>query len=522
MTAMERLGRLAVFAPALLLACATSKAPAPATPATAAPRAETGVSETGTPDAPFRTALPEPGDPVVFKAPVPSVHALKNGLSVWIVEQHELPLATVELVVRAGEDTDPSGKPGTASFVADMLDEGTSLRDAPAIAAAFEDQAALFRSQADKDSLVAAVSFPSASLSPVLDVFADCALRPAFKKADLERVRALRLGDLAQLEADPAQIGRTVLNRTVFGEGHPWAFPTTGTVASTRAAKGDQLAAWHKAWVRPNNAVLVVVGDVTPAKLLPELERRFGGWKSATLPKRRSLAPIARKGPRVVTVVDRPGAAQSQLWVGELGLSAGSADLYAAQVASQVLGGGFKSRLNANLRSGKGYTYGAFSAFDVRREPGLFAAIAPVVANKTPEALQELLAEIDRLREGGVDASELADAKSGLIQSLPAEFGSTTTTALAFGKLVALGRPPDYFSSYPEKLQAVSREDVARAARARFDTRSLAIVVVGPLAELRPRLEALGLGGIALRDATGEAVKATRAVKSGKTETGKN
>ena len=161
---MERLGRLAVFAPALLLACATSKAPEPATPAPApAPRAATGVSETGTPDAPFRTTLPEPGDPVVFKAPVPSVHALKNGLPVWIVEQHELPLATVELVVRAGEDTDPSGKPGTASFVADMLDEGTSLRDAPAIAAAFEDQAALFRSQADKDSLVAAVSFPSAS-----------------------------------------------------------------------------------------------------------------------------------------------------------------------------------------------------------------------------------------------------------------------------------------------------------------------------------------------------------------------
>ena len=138
------------------------------------------------------------------------------------------------------------------------------------------------------------------------------------------------------------------------------------------------------------------------------------------------------------------------------------------------------------------------------------------MADKTPEALRELLAEIDRLREGGIDASELADAKSGLIQSLPAEFGSTTTTALAFGKLVALGRPPDYFASYVQKLEAVSRDDVAKAARARFDTKNLAIVVVGPLAELRPRLEALGLGDLALRDATGEAVKAARAVKAGK------
>lgn len=512
---MDRIGTLALLAPGFLLACATSGTPPPASPpVAAAPGAASAVSETGTPEAPFRKALPEPGAPVTFQAPVPAVKTLKNGLPVWIVEQHNVPLATVELVVRAGEDTDPSGKPGTASFVADMLDEGTTMRDAPAIAAAFEDQAALFRAQADKDSLIAAVSFPAASLSPVLDVFADCVLRPAFKKPDLERVRALRLGDLAQLEADPAQIGKTVLNRTVFGEGHPWAFPLTGTVASTRAARGDQLAAWHRSWVRPNNAVLVVVGDVNPATLLPELERRFGGWKPAALPKRRSLTPVQRKGPRVVTVVDRPGAAQSQLWLGEIGLGASSTDLYAAQVASTVLGGGFKSRLNANLRSGKGYSYGAFSAFDVRREPGLFAVIAPVVAEKTPEALRELLGEIDRLREGGIDATELADAKSGLIQSLPAEFGSTTSTALAFGKLVALGRQPDYFVSYVQKLEAVTREDVARAAQARFDTKGLAIVVVGPLAELRPRLEALELGTIALRDATGEAVKAARAVKS--------
>jgi zinc protease len=256
-TPMTSFARLALLTPAALLACATSSTPAPAT-ATAAARPDAGVSETGTPDAPFRQVLPEPAAPVAFQAPVPSVQKLKNGLTVWIVEQHQLPLATVELVVRAGGDTDPSGKPGTASFVADMLDEGTALRDAPAIAAAFEDQAALFRSRADKDSFIAVVSFPSGSLGPALDVFSDCVLRPAFKKPDLERVRALRLGDLAQLQADPAQIGRTVLNRTVFGDNHPWAFPPAGTVASTKAARGDQLAAWHRSWVRPNNAVLVV------------------------------------------------------------------------------------------------------------------------------------------------------------------------------------------------------------------------------------------------------------------------
>jgi zinc protease len=498
------------------LACATSGPPptAPAAQTTVA-ASDAGVSMTGTPDAPFRQTLPPPGPPVAFEAPVPRVFKLKNGLSVWVVERHEVPLATVELVVAAGEDTDPANRPGTASFVADMLDEGTALRDAPTIAAAFEDQAAIFRAQADGDSVAAAVSFPSSSLGPVLDVFSDAVLHPSFRAEDVSRVRALRLGDLAQLEADPAQVGRTVLTRTVFGDQHPWAFPPLGTVASLKGIQRSELAAWHRIWVRPNNAVLVVVGDVQTAELLSQLESRFGGWKAGALPKRRSLAPARHKAPRVVTVVDRPGAPQSQIWVGQLGLGPSSTDYYAAQVASQVLGGGFKSRLNANLRSGKGYSYGAFSFFDVRREPGVFAAAAPVVADKTPEALRELLHEVKRLREGGVDESELADAKSGLIQSLPAEFQTTTSTALALGRLYALGRPPNYFASFAQKLQAVTRDDVARAARERFNPDAFSIVVVGPLAELRPRLEALELGAVSVRSATGEAVKATRAVRSG-------
>ena len=448
---------------------------------------------------------------MVFPAPVPRSTTSKNA-AIWVVEKHDIPLVTVELVVGAGEDTDPARRAGTASFVADMLDEGTRLRDAPSIAAAFEDQAPLFRSQADGDSLAAAVSFPAGALGPVLEVFSDCMLHPAFRTKDVERIRALRLGDLAQLEADPTQVGRSVLGRTVFGEDHPWAFPALGSVASLKAVRSTELAAWHKTWVKPNNAVLIAVGDVKTPELLRQLSPASPGGPRRSSPSG-SLVPGAQ-GPRVVTVVDRPGAAQSQLWVGELGLGASSTDLYPAQVAATVLGGGFKSRLNANLRSGKGYSYGAFSFFDVRREPGVFAVAAPVVADKTPEALNEVLGELQRLRDGGIEDAELADAKSGLIQSLPAEFQTTTSTALAFGRLYALGRPPDYFADYVRKLQAVTREDVAAAARQRFRPETLAIVVVGPLAELKPRLEALNLGALEVRDASGEAVKAARAVRS--------
>jgi len=442
------------------------------------------------------------------------VFRLKNGLPVWVVEKHDIPLVTVEMVVGAGEDTDPARRPGTASFVADMLDEGTRTRDASAIAAAFEDQAAIFRSQADGDSLAAAVSFPAGALGPVLDVFSDCLLHPAFRSKDVERVRALRLGDLAQLEADPAQVGKSLLSRTVFGEDHPWAFPALGTVASLKATRPSELGDWHRAWVKPNNAVLIVVGDVKAAELLTQLQSRFGAWTPAKLPKRRSMAPRPHKGPRVITVVDRPGAAQSQLWVGELGLGASSTDLYPAQIAATVLGGGDKSRLNANLRTGKGYSYGAYSFFELQREPGVFAAFAPVVADKTPEALSEVLSELRRLHEGGIDDLELAEAKAGLIQSLSAKFATTTETALTFGRVWALGRPPDYFLEYTRKIESVTREEVAAAAGQRFRPEALAIVVVGPVGELKPRLEALDLGPLDVRNASGEAVKAARAVRS--------
>ena len=510
---MLRNRRLSLGTGLLLLAACASSTPAVA-PSGKALLPDAGVAVAGTPDAPFRQNLPKPGPPVTFQPPVPTVFKLKNGLPVWVIEKHDIPLVTVEMVVAAGEDTDPARRPGTASFVADMLDEGTRTRDAASIATAFEDQAAVFRTQADGDSMAAAVSFPAGALTPVLEVFADCLLHPMFRSKDVERVRALRLGDLAQLEADPAQVGKTLLGRTVFGEDHPWAFPSLGTVSSLKAIRPSELTAWHGAWVKPNNAVLIVVGDVKAPELLAQLQSRFGSWKPAKLPKRRSVAPRPHKGPRVITVVDRPGAAQSSVWVGELGIGASSADLYPAQLAVTVLGGGYKSRINGNLRSAKGYSYGAFSFFEVQREPGVFATYAPVVADKTPEALTEILGELRRLREGGIDDLELAEAKAGLIQSLPAEFETTTATALTFGRVWALGRPPDFFVEYTRKIEAVTRDQVAAAAAQRFRPEAVAIVVVGPLADLKPRLEALELGPLDVRNASGEAAKAARAVRS--------
>ena len=276
---------------ALLAGCA-SKPPAPERTAPAA--SDAGVSDgglarteappagaepQGTPDAPFRAQPPAPSAAISFHAPVPRIAKLSNGLPVWIVEYHEVPLVTVDLVVKSGSDTEGPSQAGLASFVLDALDEGTQTRDSVGIARAFENLAARYRTEADADSSEVLVTALSSTLPEVLQIFADVALHPAFRPADVERVREQRLGQIAQILDDPAQVAERVLRRAIYGEKHPWAYPSEGTARSIAALQPPTLMKWHETWFRPNNAALVVAGDVNGDALLPLLEKSFGGWR---------------------------------------------------------------------------------------------------------------------------------------------------------------------------------------------------------------------------------------------------
>ncbi len=503
---------------ALLLAacaCAGSKpAPPAAQPAPAAPQApQPAVAKAepqGTPDAPFRAQPPPPGAPIGFHAPIPAEHRLRNGLRVLLIERHEVPLVSISLAVRSGEDTDPAGKAGLSSLALDLLDEGTATRDAVAIARGFEDLGARYGTAADADSSRLTVTALSDTLDPALELFADVALHPAFRDADVERVRVERLGQIAQALDDPQSVGQHVLSRVIFGEKHPWGYPGEGTVRSVKSITRKDLIAWHRSWFRPSNAALLVVGDTDASKLLPILEARFGAWKEGKAPKPLRLER-PRSGTRVVTLVDKPDAPQSQIWIGEVGVASAAPDVFPVRVMNNILGGSFNSRLNGNLRTEHAYSYGVFSFYDTHREAGPFVAAGGVVSDRTADALGEFMKELRRMKSGEVTDAELADAKESLIRAIPALFASDEQTAGAYARAWAHGLPLDYYATYQQRVRAVTKAEVAQAARDRLHPDDMAIVVVGPASHIAPKIESLGLGRIELRDAEGEARKATSA-----------
>ena len=493
----------------LLVACASSapKAP-PRSPQAQAPGES--AQPQGTPDSSFRARPPPPGTAVEFHAPIPTQLVLRNGLPVFLIERHDIPLVSVALALRSGADTEPPGKAGLSSFTLDLLDEGTPARDAAAIARGFEDLGARYGSASEADSSRVSVTAISDTLGPVLDIFADVVLHPQFRAADVARVRVERLGEIAQALDDPQSVGRHVLSRVIFGEKHPWGYPREGTVSSVKAISRKDIVAWHEAWFRPSNAALFVVGDTDAATLMPLLEMRFGGWKDGRPPKgARHQRP--RKAARVVTLVDKPGAPQSQIWIGEIGVSSSAPDIFPVRVMNNILGLSFNSRLNGNLRTEHGYSYGVFSFYYAHREPGPFVAAGGVITEKTAEALAEFMKELTKMKSGEVSDDELAEAKDSLVRTIPALFASNDQTAGACARVWAEGLPVDYYATYQDRVQAVTKEAVARAARKRLHPQDMAIVVVGPSAQIAPRLERLELGRIELRDAEGEARKAVSA-----------
>ncbi|HUJ28544.1 MAG TPA: pitrilysin family protein [Myxococcales bacterium] len=496
-----------------LAACATAKPQQP--PPAAKPAAAEAPPPQVTPDAPFRETAPPPGKPLEFHAPVPKQLALSNGLPVFLLERHEVPLVTVALALRSGADTEPPGKAGLSAMTLEMLDEGTQTRDAAAIARGFEDLAARYGTATDADASTLSVTALAETLPQVVELFADVALHPAFRAADVERVRTERLGGIAQALDDPGSVGAHVLARVIYGEKHPWGYPGEGTVKSVKSITRKDLAGWHAAYFRPSNAALFVVGDAAESDLLPLLEKQFGAWKDAKT-RTPPAAMLPKGGERVITLVDKPDAPQSQIWIGEVGVSSSAPDLFAVRVMNNILGGDFDSRLNSNLRTEHAWSYGVFSFYETHREAGPFVAGGGVVSDKTAEAVTEFMRELKRMQTGEISGLELASAKETLVHSIPALFASNEQTAGAYARAWQHGQPADYYARFQAHVEAVTPDEVAKAARDRLHPDRMAIVVVGPAEALEEKLGKLGFGKVEFRDAQGEAKKAVKAAATKK------
>ena len=441
-----------------------------------------------------RSAAPKPGPPPALKLPAVQKRTLSNGLPVWIVELHKVPVVHVALVVKSGAGADPQGKFGIASLTADMLDEGAGKRTSLEIADAVDYLGASLSTSSTPDGSFVDLHVPVARLGDGLPIMADVALRPTFPERELQRVREELLASLVQAEDDPASVVQFAFPRLVFGPQHRYGTMVFGTAAAVKGFSVADLRQFHARHYVPSNSALIVTGDVTPASVVARLESAFGSWTDSASPPA-SIPAAAQLTARQIYLIDKPGAAQSQIRIGWVGVPRSTPDYFALRVLNTILGGSFTSRLNQNLREEHGYAYGASSTFDMRVAAGPFYAAAGVQTDKTAEALTEFFKELDNIRKP-IPAEEVEKARNYLALLMPRNFETTESMAGSLGGMFVYSLPPDYYATYTERVRAVTPAAVQRVAERYIQPDKFAVVVVGDRKTIEPGIKALNLGPI--------------------------
>jgi zinc protease len=452
-----------------------------------------------------RSKPPELGPPPKVSLPPITTRQLPNGLKLMIVEQHELPLADFVLLVGSGSTADPASKPGIANLLSAMLREGTTSRKSLEIADQIAFLGIRLSPTSSWESSTLSLHTPTAQLDSALALFADVALHPSFPANEFERVRKTQLTELLQLRDQGAAIASIAFPAIIYGGAHPYGAPAQGTEASVKALTTGDLQSYYQANFRPNNATLIVVGDVTPAQVEQKINALFGGWQRADIPQINYSEP-PKSGTTTIYLIDKPGAAQSSFRIGAIGVPRSTQDYFALTVMNTILGGSFSSRLNQNLRETRGYTYGAGSRFDMRRAAGPFLASAEIVTAKSDSALLEFMKELNGIRQV-VPPAELSRAKRYLQLQLPGNFETTQQIAAALVPVALYGLPLDYYNNYVQNIEGVTQADVARVAQQYINPGSLAIVIVGDRKTIEPGLKATNVGPIAIRDISGQPIQ---------------
>jgi zinc protease len=454
----------------------------------------------------WRKEAPKPGPEPKLNLPVPKILALNNGMKIFLIEEHELPVVSASLVTLAGGENNPKDKPGLAAFAARMLTEGTATRSSTQLANDIAQIGAGLNSSASMDSANVSVAALSNYTGPALELLSDVALHPAFKDEEVERIRQQRLVAILQEGDEPIQSTLRVGQRVLYGD-QPYGFQPVGTTESVKATTRADLSGFWAGHYGPKDAALIFAGDLSEAQAKSLAEKYFGAWSggatavSSVVPA--PPAPPARK----LEIVDKPGSPQTTLIAFGLGVARNNPDYPAINVMNSILGGLFSSRINMNLREKNGFTYGAFSGFFFLRGGGPMFAGAQVRTDVTAPALKELFSELNRIHTDPATPEELKLAKDSSLRSLPADFETVGNETGLMSELFVYNLPKDYFEKLPAQFEAVTAEAVAKAAENYIHPNNLIVMAVGDRAKIQPDLEKLGLGPIELRDESGDLVK---------------
>jgi predicted Zn-dependent peptidase len=446
----------------------------------------------------FPTTAPKPGPAPSIKLPAPEKRTLANGLTVLYVRQPELPIVHVTLVTRGGLGDAPAGTPELPSFLADMMDEGAGGKGALELAAALENLGASLSVGAGWDAVQIDLEVLRPRFAEALRLMSDVALRPTFPEAEIERIRERRLTELARAKDEARMIASNAFASLVYGSAHPYG--RLASTAATAAVSRKAMADFHAAFFRPGGALLLLVGDVDPAAMQPQVQQAFGAWTRGSAPTQPAIAaPTIERS--TLYLIDKPGAAQSEIRIGHPGVSRNDPDYFPLVVLNTLLGGSFTSRLNMNLRETHGYAYGASSSYSMRRGPGPFTASSAVVTAKSDSALLEFFRELKRIRQQPVPADELERARNYIALGLPREFETVGSVADALANLTVYGLGTDFYDSYVRNIMAVTAQDVQRVAQKYVRPDAAVVVVVGDRKTIEPGLRALGIAPIVIREA---------------------
>lgn len=434
----------------------------------------------------FRRQMPAPLGPRPLNLPEPFETTLPNGLQVVIVEDRRLPLISVRLAFRSGDANDPEQLPGLSDMMSHLLTEGTETRTSRQIAEEVERLGATLSAGASSDFTTVAGSALSIYGDELLELIADVTLRASFPQNEIDLARENTKQLLIQQRAQPTFLASERMSSVIFGE-HPYA-RISPTPESLDAMTREEFIGFRRATMIPNNAVMIVVGDVDRDSVAARVNELFGGWASGTSREIDFPQPPSRIS-RTAYLVDRPGSAQSNIVIANLGISRKSPDYFPILLMHTVLGANASSRLFMNLREEKGYTYGAYSNLDARRLLGTFRASAEVRTAVTGVSLHEFFYELNRIREEKVSDEEIRNAKSYLSGVFPIRIETQEGLIDQLVSIKLSDLADDYLQTYRDRVNTVTADEIQRVARTHVTPDRAAIVVVGDAAEIEEQIK---------------------------------
>jgi zinc protease len=452
-----------------------------------------------------RSKLPEPGAPSSLNLPPMQRATLSNGLKIVLAERHTAPVVNFSLMVDSGYSADPASAPGVVSFSQRMLEEGTPTRNSLKIGEELESLSANFNAGANLDWATVNLNALKVNMDKALEIYGDLILHPAFPQNEFARLQKDRLAAIQREKVNPQAMAMRVMPGLLYGTGHPYSRPLTGTgtEASVRKMTREDLVKFHDTWFKPNNSILLVVGDTTLAEVKPKLERLFAAWKPGDVPKK-NVPQVQQPEKDVVYLIDRPGSEQSVIFGAQLAPPSNDPDAIPLRLVNDIFGGTFSSRINMNLREDKHWSYGVFSTLPQARGQRPYLSVSAVQTDKTQESLAELVKEYGNVAGSRpIDAEELKDAQKNATLGLAGSFETVQQLAGAYTTILQYNLPEDYFNTYTQKALALTPDQANAIAKRFIQPDHLIWVVVGDMSRVEAGVRSLKLGEVRKIDADG-------------------